>query len=92
MRSVHAGTWTCPLCRGDIIDLPKESEPTDQDIDEEFLNEELPYSATLRLANDNYRKLRASVDSMWVTILYTSTVIKYGGSPSYLTRKGVNGV
>ena len=66
LKSVHAGTWTCPLCRGDMIQLDEPSEPED-DLVLENVNvdhQEEPFSATLRLAKDNYNRLKSSIETM----------------------------
>ena len=80
MKSVHAGTWTCPLCRGDIIQLPKEEEEEENDPENDTLQlvrEALPYIATLRLADDNFAKLKASVESMCVIFFISVYLVPF---------------
>ena len=79
MQSVRAGTLTCPLCRGDII-KPEES----QGGEEEELNDEdaslrelPPYVATLRLADDNFAKLKASIESMCVILFLWVYIVPF---------------
>lgn len=79
MQSVRAGTLTCPLCRGDII-KPEESQGTEEEElnDEDASLRELPpYVATLRLADDNFAKLKASIESMCVILFLWVYIVPF---------------
>ena len=82
MQSVRAGTLTCPLCRGDIIkseEEPKEEEEEEEETNDgdQNLRELPPYVATLRLADDNFAKLKASIESMCVILFLWVYIVPF---------------